>query len=235
MRIQLSNGCKALCVLLAFALTPGPASAFDTLASDFAFSNLQRKLLDRRTGQQQPRDVNSTDALAAVRFVSDPARTQANLQSFVDQTPEPQAKADLKRLIEVQPSIIDDIGKAMQTRYDLDANNFADVYAAWWITAWQVSEKEVQDPDRKTANAVSEQVHAALLDTPEFLNMGDAERQQTAEGLLLQALLMSEAALATRNDPDMQDQIAETVTRSARQNGVELTSVQLTSDGFVLR
>lgn len=225
---------KTLSVCLALGATGVPALAFDTLASDFAFSNLQRKLLDKRTAQQSSRGVGTADAMAAVRFTSDPVRTQANLQTFIDRTYEPQAKADLQRLVQVQPLIIQDIGNAMRSRYDLDPNSFADVYAAWWITAWQIAAKHNQDPARATAIAVSDQVRAALVDTPEFLSMSNEMRQQTAEALLLQALLMSEASLQGIDNPTLQNRIADAVIRFARSSGIDLTAMQLTPDGFVL-
>jgi len=226
---------KTLCLFVASILVAAPATAFDTLASDFAFSNLQNKLLDKRLSRRSSDELDTADAMAAVRFASDSARTQANLRSFVERTSEPKAKADLQRLIQTQPGIVDEIGNAMKSRYGLDPHNFADVYATWWIAVCQLSQKQSADPDIATVSAVRDQVHAALLDTPDFLSLDDVQRQEIAESLLLQALLMSESSLQARNQPDLQNQLAVAATRVAQNSGIDLTLVQLTPQGFVLR
>ncbi|MEL6465200.1 MAG: DUF6683 family protein [Pseudomonadota bacterium] len=228
---HISRALLVLSLLAALIFTALPAAAFDGLASDFAFSKLQRKLLDNRTTSSQ--SLDTADALAVVQFTSDPARTQANLQSFIDSTPDPQAKEGLKQLVQAQPTIIQDIGNALRARYGLNPHDLSDVFATWWISAWQITHGVNDNPSVATAQAVSEQVHAAFLDTSDFENLSEAQRQQIAEALLLQALLMSETASANRNNPAAQTAIAQGVARSALQNGIDLSLFTLTQDGFV--
>ncbi|MEL7106288.1 MAG: hypothetical protein AAGM21_10235 [Pseudomonadota bacterium] len=54
---------KVVCCVIAMTMAPGPCAAFDTIASDFAFSNLQRKLLDQRL-EQAARDPGLLDQIA---------------------------------------------------------------------------------------------------------------------------------------------------------------------------
>ncbi|MEM8714459.1 MAG: DUF6683 family protein [Cyanobacteria bacterium P01_G01_bin.4] len=222
-------------VAIALVLSTGSASAFDTIASDFAFSNLQRELLDRRTAHPESNNLTTPDVQAALTFTSVPARTQANLRAFIDRTSDPRAKAELQNIIVQQPSIMADIARAMQSRYGLDPQNVAHAYTVWWITSWQAVNRRTDEPNQATILAVSRQVSAALLNTPDFLNTSDAERQEYAEALLMQTLVIGEIALAAEGDPGLQDQLAARAEQAARNNGLAVTQMQLTPNGFVLR
>lgn len=226
---------KVVCCVIAMTMAPGPSGAFDTIASDFAFSNLQRKLLDQRLEQAPARGPITRQSRAVVSFAFDPKRTEANLRMFLERTPDPQAKADLQQLLQSQPGIIGEIASAMRTRYGLEPNNFADVYAAWWITAWNTAQNRAADPDVATVAAVRDQALFALIDAPDFLSLNDAKRQEIAEALLLQALLMSAAVEQAADDPGLLDQIAQAAARMALQNGIDLAALQLTPRGFELR
>ena len=220
---------------MALVFTVAPSTAFETLASEYAFSNLQRELLDRRSEQAVDADLNAPDALAAVRFTSDPALTQSNLRSFIDRTPNPKGRVELQRLIDLQPSIITDIGLEMRSRYGLDPHNVADAFSVWWITVWMAAQKSSDVPDKTTINAVRTQVHVALLNTPDFLKTSDADRQEYAEALLMQTLLMSQISQAAIGKPALQEQLATQAEQAAQNSGLTLSLMQLTPNGFELR
>lgn len=229
------NTLGSLFFLLTIVLNAGAAGAFENLASNFAFSNLQRELLDRRTGQNGSAGVTAPDAQAVVSFTPSPAQTQANLRAFIDRTSAPEAKAELRRIVEQQPNIMTDIGQAMRSRYGLDPHNVADAFAVWWITTWLTASKRTDLPDGPTISAVREQVYTAFQSTPDLAKASNADRQEYTEALLMQTLLMSELSQAATGNPALQEQLAAQALRAAQNNGLALGLMRLTPNGFEMR
>jgi hypothetical protein len=128
--------------------------ARDRQVSSSASSNATAK------PSSQPVAVEST-------YTYSPARTQQNLRNFVAKTSDPAARANLEQMITVQPSLMDDIKGAMRG-YGFDPHNVADAYAAWWITAWGVSQRRNIEPDSATVIAVKQQALNAFTATPDF-------------------------------------------------------------------
>lgn len=209
-----------------------------TIAPPFAMGNLQRELLDRRLEQRAPSQQAEQDAPAVfvgtLSFVPNSARTQANLRSFVSRTSDPAARASLEQLFSSQPTIMEDVSNALRP-YGINPHNVADAYAVWWINAWSASQKINREPDQATVEAVKQQVYAAFTATPDFANTSDAGRQEFAEALILQGFLLSAAFEQNKTNPAMLDQLAEAARQGAKAQGLDLTKMTLTRDGFVPR
>jgi hypothetical protein len=233
---------RILPVLIAALFVSTPSMAFVpptiNIAPPFAMGNLQRELLERRLEQRAPSQQAEPDAqtvfTGSLSFVPDRARTQANLRSFVARTPDPAARASLQQLLSNQPTILEDVSNALQP-YGINPHNVADAYAVWWINAWSASQKINREPDQATVEAVKQQVYAAFTATPDFANASDAGKQEFAEALILQGFLLSAAFEQNKSNPAMLDQLAEAARQGAKAQGLDLTTMTLTRNGFVPR
>lgn len=160
-------------------------------------------------------------------------RTQQNLQTFLERTRDPAARADLERILEVQPRLIEDVRDAIRG-YGLEPNNVADAYALWWINSWAVANKNGDDPDLGTIAVVKLQARSALAASPSFANTNDAQRQEFAEALLLHSAMLASAFDQSANNPAALDQLATAARQGALATGLDLTGMQLTRNGFVI-
>jgi hypothetical protein len=162
------------------------------------------------------------------------ARTQQNLRSFIARTPDPAARASLEQLFAAQPGLMNDISAAVRA-YGFDPHNVADAYAVWWINVWGTSQKRNIEPDPATVEAVKRQVRGAFGATPDFAKASDAERQEYAEALLLQATMLGLAFEQGKDDPEMLEQLAQSARQGAMASGLDLAKMTLTPAGFVPR
>ncbi|WP_379920991.1 DUF6683 family protein [Erythrobacter sp. R86502] len=209
-----------------------------TIAPPFAMANLQRELLERRVEDSEPHRQGEQAAPVApsTRFTFTPsrARTQTNVRNFVARTPHPAARAELEQMFAVQPGLMDEISTAARS-FGFDPHNVADAYAMWWMNAWLVANKRDEVPDAATVKAVKRQVRNAFAATPDFAVSGDAERQEYAEALLLQATMLGSMFEQSKNDPKLLDQLAEAARQGAKASGIDLSEMTLTQAGFVPR
>jgi hypothetical protein len=162
------------------------------------------------------------------------AQTQANQRNFIARTTNPAARANLEQMFAAQPTLMDDISGAVRG-YGFDPHNVADAYAVWWINVWGASQKQNIEPDAAMVAAVKQQARNAFAATPDFAKTSDADRQEYAEALLLQAIILGSALEQWKNDPKMLDQLAEAARKGAKASGLDLSLMTLTPDGFVPR
>ena len=179
-----------------------------------------------------PAAPRSSVASADFTFRNDRSRTRQNLNNFIERTPNAEAKADLRRMIDAQPNLIEEMGQAIRP-YGLNPSDAADAYTLWWINSWLVANKRSDNPDRGTIAMVRNQVRAAFAATPEFMEASDAQRQEYAEAHLLQAAILNTAFEQWKSDPSMLDQLASAAKQGAKANGIDLNLMQLTANGFV--
>ncbi|GGX58018.1 hypothetical protein GCM10007385_28200 [Tateyamaria omphalii] len=206
------------------------------IAPDFAMSNLNRELLDRRNKNQNPHA--KAPAIAdedALRFIIDPVRRAENLRSFVARTQktDPAGAARLSAIL-ASVDVMGMIANAMNS-VDLEADNVADAYAVWWISAYQGSQGVTDTPSRETYQAVRVQSANILLSTPTLVNASQAEKQQLAEAYLLQAALIDSAVDELQSDPTQLDALKSAVAEGAMASGLDLALLELVADGFRLR
>lgn len=241
---------RVLAPLLGFFGLAAPAAAYVpppiNIAAPFSTAKMQKNLLDRRQGQKATSNALTAPNAPALTapattyessdftYRPDAARTQANLKKFIERTPNPKGKAELQKLISAQPTIVDDIGNAIRP-YGMDPHNVADAYAMWWMNAWLASERRNDDPDRTTIEAVKQQVYAAFAATPDFAGTSDAQRQEYAEALMVQAMIIGSIAEAAEGNPALQEQLAQTARQGAKDSSLDLSLMTLTPQGFAPR
>lgn len=164
----------------------------------------------------------------------DRALTQKNLRNFVAKTPDPAARANLEQMFAAQPTLMDDIANGVRS-YGFDPHDVADAYAVWWINIWGASQKRNIEPDAAMVAAVRQQARSALSATTYAAQASDADRQQDAEAYLVHAALLGSAFEQMKGDPAQLGKLAEAARQGAKAQGLDLSKMTLTSNGFVPR
>ena len=85
---------------------------------------------------------------------------------------------------------------------------------------------------RQTATAVSRQAANAIGATSEFARATSAQKQEFAEALLVQALLIGAAKDQAGGDRAKLRQVSAAVEKGARATGLDLRAMTLTEEGF---
>lgn len=166
------------------------------------------------------------------KFVFSQKRSRAHLAQFVTKAREqnPAAAADLERTFATM-DIIGEAGKGMRAM-GLDPHNVADAYALWWVLAWSAGNQVESPSDALTYQAVQAQARAAFAATPGLAGRSDAEKQQFAEAMIVQGMILDSANDAVRGNPAQMKTLADQAKRGAKEMGLDLSTMVLTSDGF---
>jgi hypothetical protein len=129
--------------------------------------------------------------------------------------------------------IIGVIDRKMRQTYGMRANNVADAYAVWWVSAWMGARGRSDDATPGQMGMVKRQATNALAVTPEFTFASDAGKQEMAEARLVQAALIGETVDTYKSDPAMLAKIRTAIGKGALGMGLDLGSMTLTNEGFV--
>lgn len=160
-------------------------------------------------------------------------RRTANIDRFISVW----AKSDPTTAARAKPllvSALPQIGQIMQTA-GLQPNNVADAYAIWWVAAWEAVNNRDVGTATKLYQSVSGQAASALLSTPAFAATTDAQKQEMAEALLIQAALIDAHIDDAAGSSTKQAALAKAVNQGAKRMGLDLTKMTLTPDGFIPR
>lgn len=156
-----------------------------------------------------------------------------NLAQFVARTraADPRGAAELERLF-ATTDLIGDIGKALAP-YGLKTNDVADAVAVYIVTAWYGVRGRDDDPSRAQLTAVRGQMANALASTPQFASATDAQKQELAEAMLIQAALVSATVAGAEPQPARLEQVKQAVAQGAEATfGIDLRRLQLTDQGL---
>lgn len=168
------------------------------------------------------------DAGGSLAFVPNEARRREHLARFVRSSnndpamQEVAAKAD-----QVFPML----ASAMKAK-GMDANNVADAYATWWIAAFDAVHGETGTRPTAVYQAVRKQAISAVLATPRLGGATPALKQEMAEALLVQTILIDVSIEQAKNDPAKMQAIGAAVAQGALGMGLDLGTMALTEAGF---
>jgi uncharacterized protein YjbI with pentapeptide repeats len=121
------------------------------------------------------------------------------------------------------------------SKVGLHTTNLADAYTVWWINCWSAVHADFSTPDRATIDAVKAQAARALLAGGKTAETSDALKQQFAEAMLVQALLLDAALQQAKGNPAQLKLLATAANTGAMGMGLDMRSMVLTSSGFVPR
>ncbi|SIQ41950.1 hypothetical protein SAMN05880590_10424 [Rhizobium sp. RU35A] len=183
-------------------------------------------------GNLQPvREVTPAD-LAALRYTPSPARRSANLARFIERTraADPAGAADLQRLF-ADGDIISRIDALIRPQ-GLRIDNLADAYTLWLLTVWQAAHGRNDTPESATLLAVRAQMALALRDAGGMTRASSADKQELAEALLVQAMLIDGAVEQAKGTPTRLEQVRAAARKNAGSLGIDVDRFDLTPQGF---
>ena len=179
------------------------------------------------TRQVSPAEVKT------LAFKPSATRRRANLASFVakSRASDPVGAAAMEQLF-ASTDVLAQLDEEL-AKQGLSVANVADAYTIWWITVWEAANGVSSDTPQGTIDAVKGQAARALLAVPAFTGASDADKQNLAESLLVQAMLLDAMNDSYREDATLGPQLRSAAAQGARGMGLDLSAMTLTADGFV--
>jgi hypothetical protein len=182
---------------------------------------------------QAPEPMPGTKPVS-LSFRYSAARRQENVRSFVQKTRgfDAEGAAKMAQLF-ASTDVIGQIAAGISP-YGLRTDNVADAYTVYWINAWEAARGIAGGAEsRSRAQAVKAQVASALLTTQEMANATDAQKQEFAEALLVQAAMINAQMDVAAGDPAQLKAVGRAVRQGAKAMGLDLDTMTLTENGFV--
>jgi hypothetical protein len=172
--------------------------------------------------------------LSSSKLVFKPSTTvrQTNLKRFVEniRQNDPAGAVQVKQIFD-STDVINQIGQKMAT-VGLKSNNLADAYAVYWTNAWLGAHGRSDNLSKAQMMAVQNQVAEVLLKVPQLSAATDPQKQEIAETLLVQALLISISTDGSKSDPALSAQVQKVIAQGAKSFGLDLYQMTLTAQGF---
>lgn len=210
-----------------------PAAAQYQMVSPMLFEGPKIALDAHARSSRSSPDTSATpqaDAVPPVSFAYKPSleRRRANYASFVRKTRavDPAGAANLEQLFASRDVIAE--MNAPLAKFGLRTDDVADAYAAYWINAWQATRGETGDVSTATLSAVRAQVSKSLT----LASASDAIKQETAEALWIQSLMLSASVEQAQGKPEMLKAVADAAAQGAKALGLDVRSMTLTEQGF---
>ena len=234
---------RSVFLVVACLLTIYPAAAQNFITphgSNFQFFQLPQ-VLPPVQGDAAPSNIPKQNAqpqsdsakLAALTFTPSLKRRKDNITSFIAKTrAQDPAGAEQMQQMFAAVDMFAEMEKAL-VPYGLRIDNVADAYAVWWSSAWLASRGLVDAGSREQAQAIKAQATNGFLATPVFAKATDAQKQQFAEALLIQAAMIDAAVEQAKGNPEQLKAVGQAVRQGAKASGLDLDKMELTPTGFV--
>jgi hypothetical protein len=199
--------------------------------NNIKFNPVVNGIIDKGQSERAASALPTTQTVAPTYTPSRAVR-QKNLAKFVAKTRgiDPVGAERMEQLF-ANGDIVGQIDAIMQTK-GLTASNAADAYAIWWVAAWQAANADTREIDGGTYKSVSAQAARGLSSSPEFANASDAQKQEMAEALLIQAAMIDSHKDVYAGDQAMMAKLGDAVRQGAEKSGLDLDKMTLTEDGF---
>ncbi|MCJ2189072.1 DUF6683 family protein [Novosphingobium beihaiensis] len=181
------------------------------------------------TAQRQMSSAGSSATSSAnLTFSPSAQRRKQNLARFIQKSNgDPSMKAFAAKSGQLFPKI-----ERMMGSVGLSANNVADTYALWWISAWDASHGVTVTRPASTYQAVKRQAARAILGSSQFQGATPALKQEMAEALIAQTVFIDSSVEDAKNDPQKLRLVGAAVAKGARRMGIDLSAMTLTPAGF---
>ncbi|VWX54251.1 DUF6683 family protein [Novosphingobium sp. 9U] len=173
-------------------------------------------------------------APSPTHFTRDPALLAAKEQELIAATrAQNPAMADALQKAFSQ-DIIAQIAPQLRT-VGLDPDDVADMTTVYWVNAWEAANGLVgREPDRALVQGARRQIAGVLAKNPALAKMTDAQKQDIADTMIIQGLLVDARMQAVAKQPAAQrKQMSDAIAGEAQQMlKTDLRAVTLTPQGF---
>lgn len=156
-----------------------------------------------------------------------------NLEQFVSSARlnDPEGAAQLEQLF-ASNDVIGVVGQGIAP-FGLKVTDIADAYAVYWTNAWLGSRGRDDTPSKQQFSAVRNQAASMLLASPEISSASNADKQQMAEAMLVQAALIGIFVESGKSNPALMSKVKVAIAQGAKAMGLDLYTMDLTPQGFV--
>jgi hypothetical protein len=178
--------------------------------------------------------IAQQQAASITRFTRDPALLEAKEAQIVAlmRQQSPDAAADVEQLF--SQDLLALLAPELQ-RMGLDDQDMADMTTVYWVAAWEASNGVVgRQTDPALVRGARDQIAGVLGANPATQAMSDREKQDVADTMLLQAILVeARMGAAASAGAAMQTQMSDTIHAEASgMLNTDLRQVTLTAAGF---
>lgn len=175
-------------------------------------------------------------AEAIITYRSDPAISAAVKEAFREQLTDanPQRAGDIDRAL--QQDWLAGYRSDIARPNGLDADNLADANTAYLIASWALV-NNVETLSSHAIAVVRNQMRAAVSNSRDVIGMTDGEKQEAAETLIYNTVLVmaNRIEIAKTRDSALHQQAAAHYDAAFKGLGIDLTALELTENGFVRR
>jgi hypothetical protein len=181
--------------------------------------------------KQSPR-ASSSKKLASLEFKPSVKLRQQNISRFLTKLrANNPSTAGQSAQVPSANAVMVQIDKNMAS-VGLKSNNVADAYAVYWTNAWLGSRGRNEDLPKAQMIAVRNQVANALILNPKFASATNIQKQELAEAMILQTVLISAFVGNAKSDPVLMEKVKVAIGQGAKEMGLDLDRVTLTPQGF---
>lgn len=171
-------------------------------------------------------------APSPTHFTRDAARFKAMQQALIAKaaTRDAQTSAALQQLFAQDIiAMLDPDFRAM----GLDNSDVADMTAVYWINVWEAANGIFgHKTDLALVRGARTQLAGTITNSPGFAQMNDAQKQEIADSMILQAVLIA-ARSGGRQDAATRQKLSDAIAQEAQQVlKVDMRAVALTPAGF---
>lgn len=156
----------------------------------------------------------------------------ANFARFVESSRQHDPDGAERLALLLKQDVLGEADKWMKP-FGLVSTNVADATAVYLVHAWLATRGRSDDPSLAQMKSLRAQVVSAMLSTPEFRVASDAEKQEMAEAMIVQATLASQFVELAKTRPDFMPMVKKTVAQGAQNTfGFDLRKMDLTDAGL---
>jgi hypothetical protein len=233
--------------ILAFAFSAVPIAAqdyaFQGFAGDMAMNQMMGANLEAQLGiqDQQSSPIQKQQGLAvsasALNYKISMQRRKSNYASFIQKSyaMSPAAGQEVEGLLRKMDPI-QKVSADLQRVFGMRVDNVADAYALWMTGAWFAVNAPDTDLTRTQFQAVRGQVADAFTATSGMAEANDEIKQNMAEAMILNILIIDSTIEGLKNDPAKRAQLQSSIYKNTKRDmGIDLKAITLTDAGFVLR
>jgi hypothetical protein len=173
------------------------------------------------------------DPEAALTFTPDPDLSGEIRTGVIDVLAQqsPQFRWQMERTF-ADDAVLKDFERYMRAHGNYSSHNVADCMAALLVISWEIMMNETAS-EAQTRGAHA-QVRGIFLNTPRLQQMTNAERQEMGEKSAYQVMIASAAReqYLKQPDPDRLKELQASARTVMQQQGIDLSQLTLTAQGF---
>lgn len=181
-----------------------------------------------------PSPAVTAATMETLNYQRSPERSQQNVKKFVDAMK--QFNADVGTQLETGLAGVDLIGglEKQLTPYGVNTSNMGDVLAVYWLSGWMGVNGNDAEPTPAQIAGMKQMVAATLSSAPQIKSLSDADKQDTAEGLLLQMFFNQMMLDGLKTNPQALERARAEVKSSLKtMGGLDTDQFTLSANGLV--